>query len=236
MWYSNMEETFISRRILHQQWCTSLIALPVRRNPQHRRLLTVVSATSQPPFQRLHHQRNDCHPNTNRFTRQTHSIVNRKPLFMNILRIESFRPQNKRTTERYSSVFAPQARSPFWLLKLASEMRMRVWYLDCHEAGLCCSLVIRIQNILRPLQIYTSICELFTDSSSYKHEEELTCLRRLDECEIYDMDACPHVDFSTLRDALSNTFQIRASMLVSVLILVGYFTTLSVSRSCNIGW
>jgi hypothetical protein len=35
-------------------------ALPVRRNPQHRSLLTVVSATSAPPFQPLRHQGNIC--------------------------------------------------------------------------------------------------------------------------------------------------------------------------------
>jgi hypothetical protein len=34
---------------------------PVRRNPQHTNLLTVVSATSAPEFQHLRHQRNICH-------------------------------------------------------------------------------------------------------------------------------------------------------------------------------
>jgi hypothetical protein len=34
------------------------IALPVRRNPQHRSFFTVVSATTAPPFQPLDHQRN----------------------------------------------------------------------------------------------------------------------------------------------------------------------------------
>jgi hypothetical protein len=37
------------------------IALPVRRIPQQRSLLTVVSATSAPPFQPLRHQQNVCH-------------------------------------------------------------------------------------------------------------------------------------------------------------------------------
>jgi hypothetical protein len=31
-------------------------------------------------------------------------------------------------------------------------MRTRVCYLDYHEAGLCCYLVIRIENALSPLQ------------------------------------------------------------------------------------
>jgi hypothetical protein len=34
------------------------------------------------------------------------------------------------------------------------KMRMRVCYLDCHEAGLCCYLVIHIENLLRPLQLF----------------------------------------------------------------------------------
>jgi hypothetical protein len=34
------------------------------------------------------------------------------------------------------------------------NMRMRVWYLHCPEAGLCCYLVIHIENVLRPLQLF----------------------------------------------------------------------------------
>jgi hypothetical protein len=33
-------------------------------------------------------------------------------------------------------------------------MSMRVCYLDCHEAGLCCYLVIHIETLLRPLQLF----------------------------------------------------------------------------------
>jgi hypothetical protein len=33
-------------------------------------------------------------------------------------------------------------------------MRMRICYLDCHEARLCCYLVIRIENLLRILQLF----------------------------------------------------------------------------------
>jgi uncharacterized membrane protein YvlD (DUF360 family) len=32
-------------------------------------------------------------------------------------------------------------------------MRMRVCYLDSHEAGLCCYLVISIEDLIRPLVI-----------------------------------------------------------------------------------
>jgi hypothetical protein len=31
------------------------------------------------------------------------------------------------------------------------NMHMRVWYLDSHEAGLCCYLVTHIENLLHPL-------------------------------------------------------------------------------------
>jgi hypothetical protein len=34
------------------------------------------------------------------------------------------------------------------------NMRMRVCYLDCHESGLCCYVVIHIQNLLHPLQLF----------------------------------------------------------------------------------
>jgi hypothetical protein len=43
------------------------------------------------------------------------------------------------------------------------NMRMRVCYMDCHEAGLCSYLVIYIENILRPLQLFY----FHTDSPSY---------------------------------------------------------------------
>jgi hypothetical protein len=32
-------------------------------------------------------------------------------------------------------------------------MRLRVCYLNCHEAGLCCYVVIHIEHLLRPLQL-----------------------------------------------------------------------------------
>jgi hypothetical protein len=50
------KKSCISRHI-HQHRHTCPIALPMRRNSQHRSLLAVVTATSEPPFQRLRHQR-----------------------------------------------------------------------------------------------------------------------------------------------------------------------------------
>jgi hypothetical protein len=40
------KKTFISRHILHKYQYTCPIPLPVRRNPQHRRHMAIVSATS----------------------------------------------------------------------------------------------------------------------------------------------------------------------------------------------
>jgi hypothetical protein len=34
------------------------------------------------------------------------------------------------------------------------NMHMRICYLDCHEVGLCCYLVINIENLLRSLQLF----------------------------------------------------------------------------------
>jgi hypothetical protein len=44
---------------------------------------------------------------------------------------------------------------------------MPICYLDCHEAGLCCYLVIHIENLLCPLQLFTYICDLFADTALY---------------------------------------------------------------------
>jgi hypothetical protein len=40
----------------------------------------------------------------------------------------------------------------YW--KQPLNMRMRVCYLDCHEAGLCCYQVKHIENLLHPLQLF----------------------------------------------------------------------------------
>jgi hypothetical protein len=48
-------------------------------------------------------------------------------------------------------------------------MHMRICYLDCHEAGLGCYLLIHVENLLRPLHLFY-FCDLFTDSPSYNDE------------------------------------------------------------------
>jgi hypothetical protein len=149
---SRKEKHFISRHILHQHWYTQPIALPVCRNPQHRCLLTAVSATSAPPFQTLRHQAKffdtSLDPAVNRFTRHTLPTVNRKHVFMNILCIESFCPQKESTTDRCSSVV--HTLSTVVILTAGTSL----WTCACHEAGLCCYLVIHIEKLLRPLQLF----------------------------------------------------------------------------------
>jgi hypothetical protein len=122
MWYSNLEKAIISRHILHQHWYTRPNALPVRRNRQHRSLVTVVTVTSAPPFQSLRHQRNICHPAVNRFTRQTLPTANRKYFFVNILCIESFCTQKKNAQQNAAlRYYTSNAWLRFWLIKPASE-------------------------------------------------------------------------------------------------------------------
>jgi hypothetical protein len=46
-------------------------------------------------------------------------------------------------------------------------MSMHVCYLVCREDGLCHCLMIHIENLLQPLQLFSSICDLLTVSASY---------------------------------------------------------------------
>jgi hypothetical protein len=71
---------------------------------------------------------------------------------MNILCIESFCPQ-KRTHNRtllFGSTLLKHGRH---FDPRNQPLNIRINYLDCHEAGLCCYLVIHIENLLRPLQL-----------------------------------------------------------------------------------
>jgi hypothetical protein len=149
----------ISRHILHQHWYTCPIALPVRRNPS---VLTAVSATSTPPSRTLH-QRNVCNPDVNRFTRQTLPTANWKHFFMKILITESFCPQNTHNrTLFFVSTFKQGRHFDYW----NQPMNMRVCYLDCHEAGLRCYLVIQKTYYVH-YSCFTCVCDQFTDSPSY---------------------------------------------------------------------
>jgi hypothetical protein len=105
-------------------------------------------------------------PVLNRFARQTLPTANRNISLWMSFAMSRF--ANKTCIrERCSSVAYPQARLPFWTLKQASELEHARCYLDCDEAGLYFYLMIQIEILLRPLQMFSSIFDLFTDSPSY---------------------------------------------------------------------
>jgi hypothetical protein len=130
--------------------------------------LIVVSATSAPPFQPPRHQRNICHPFVNRFTRHTLPTVNRKHFLCISFALRPF--ANKKQTHNrmllFVSIFLRHGRHfDYWNQPL--NICMSVFCPHCHEAGLCCYLVIHIQNILHPAQLFYFHCVIFTDSHSY---------------------------------------------------------------------
>jgi hypothetical protein len=94
-------------------------------------------------------------PSFEPFQRQTLPAVNRKHFFMNILCIGSFCPQkakNNRTLLFGSTLLKHGSHFDYWNQPL--NMRMRLWYLDYHEPGLCCYLAIHTENLLCPLQLF----------------------------------------------------------------------------------
>jgi hypothetical protein len=160
-------KTFISRQIFHQHWYTCPIALIVLRNSEHKFLWLL----SQPfPLLRF-----------NLFAINKTSAIQ---LWI-ALRYKHFPPQTeniylwisfalrpfahrKRTTGLCSSVlYFSSTVVIFDYLNQPLNMRMRVCYVDCHEAGLCCYLVTHIKTYYVRYSCFTSIFELFTDSPSY---------------------------------------------------------------------
>jgi hypothetical protein len=86
-------------------------------------------------------------PVVSRFTLQTLPTVNRKHIFMNIICIESFRAQNTHNRMLlFGSTTLKHVRH-FDYYNKPLNLRMRVCYLDCNEAGLCCYLVTHIKAI-----------------------------------------------------------------------------------------
>jgi hypothetical protein len=127
-----------------------------RRNSQHRSLL---SAAQSLPNLVGHHlrlskvleriSRPSCEP------LYTTDISHRKQeTFLYEYRIEFFFPQKTQNrSQLFSSTLLKQGRH-FHYSDQSLNMRMRVCYLDCHAAGLCCYLVIHIGNLLHPLQLF----------------------------------------------------------------------------------
>jgi hypothetical protein len=143
---------FTSRHILHQHLQHLSHRFTSASKTQHRNLLTVVSATSAPPIQHLRHQWNVCHRVVSRFTRRTLPTAN-------ISLWKSFAVStlaHKKKTHNISLLFGITLKHGrhFDYRNQPVNIRVGVCYLDCHEAGLCCYLVIHIENLLRPLQLF----------------------------------------------------------------------------------
>jgi hypothetical protein len=121
MWYSNLEKTFISQHILHQHWYTCPIALPVRRNPQHRSIFecclshfhTSVSTSSSsakrlPPSCEPLYKTNTSHCKEEKF-------LYRHPLHLVIL------PTKRHNRTLFFGSIHLKHGHHFWVLKPASE-------------------------------------------------------------------------------------------------------------------
>jgi hypothetical protein len=83
--------------------------------------------------------------------RQKLPRINRKHVIMNILCIESFCPQKKthNRTLLSSRILLKRGRHfDYWNQPL--DMRMCLYYLDSHEAALCCYLVIQKKKLTLP--------------------------------------------------------------------------------------
>jgi hypothetical protein len=130
----------------------------VRRNPRHISFFTVVSAIYAPPIQPFCHQRKFCHVsrpsceplyaiNTSR--RKQETFLYEYSLHWVLLSTEI----NAQTTLLFDSTLLKHGRHlNYWNQPL--NMRMFVRYLDCQEAELCCYLVIHIEDLLCPLQLF----------------------------------------------------------------------------------
>jgi hypothetical protein len=91
-------------------------------------------------------------PVVNCFMRLTFPTANRKHFFMNILCIEPSCPQKTHNwIPLFGSTFLRHIRQFDYRNQ---SLKLRVCYLGCHEAGLCCYLMINIEYLLCPLQLF----------------------------------------------------------------------------------
>jgi hypothetical protein len=154
MWYSNLQKNiYFSTYHPPTFWYTCPIALPVHRNPQHRSLLTVVSAITAPPFQSLLHQRNvyikvEPFYATNTSQHKQETFIYEYPLHWVLLPIKTY----DRNLLFGNTLLMHGRNFDYWIQPL--NMRMSVYYLNCHAARLCCYLIMHIENLLHPLQLF----------------------------------------------------------------------------------
>jgi hypothetical protein len=80
--------------------------------------------------------------------------VNGKHFFMNILCTESFWPQKKHNTTLLFGGTLLKHGCHFEHQNKCLNIHVCICYVDCHEGGLCCYLVIHTENLLCPLQLF----------------------------------------------------------------------------------
>jgi hypothetical protein len=132
-----------------------LYHFPSASKPAAQKILTVVSATFAPGRASLSNfletiSRPSCEPlyATNISHRKQGIFLYGYPLHLVLLPIK-----NHNRTLLFGSMPLKHGRN-FDYRNQRLNMRMRVCFLDCHEAGLCCYLVIHIETLLRPLQLF----------------------------------------------------------------------------------
>jgi hypothetical protein len=105
-------------------------------------------------FQPLRHQRNVCHPTVNRFTHQTLPIqklvLYEYPSRWVLLPIK----MHNRMLLFGSTLLKHGRHFDYWNQPLNTSIH--VCYVECHEAGLCCYLVIRYGKVI-PVQAMVAL-------------------------------------------------------------------------------
>jgi hypothetical protein len=150
MWYSNLEETFICWYVPHRHWCSCPITLPVHWKSHHRRLLTVVSASSTSPFQFF---AMFLSPVVNCVRWLTLPTTHRKYLwrtFACLFAHKKKKKKKKHTQENY------------WYQP--PNMHMRICYLRVLWSW---TVLLPRDMHRKPIMSITPICDLLTDSPSY---------------------------------------------------------------------
>jgi hypothetical protein len=84
----------------------------------------------------------------NTFQRKQETVIYKCSLHWDLSRIK----KHKRTVLFCSKLLKHGLHFDYWNQPL--NMRMRIYYIGCPEAGLCCYVVIHLENILRPLQLF----------------------------------------------------------------------------------
>jgi hypothetical protein len=155
MWYSNPEKTSISRHILHQHWYIGPIALPVRQTRS-----TEVFDCCRSHFRisvSTYSSLDKCLPSTCEPLYATNTSHRRQEKFFceypwHWLLLPTKKHTHSSTLLFLTKLLKHGRHFDYWNQPL--NMRMRICYLDCREAGLWRYIVMHIGNLLRPLQLF----------------------------------------------------------------------------------